>query len=752
MIKRSYYLLLVLLVLLSHNIYAQKDLAQYVDPFIGSEGAGHVFPGASLPYGMVKLGPDCGNKTSNTGYAKNEEVHGFSHTHVSGTGGGAKYGNVLVMPVVGDVKSIQPVSLYRDAIATPGFFSMQLTDYNIQADLTVSHKVGFHKYTFPKSNQSHIIIDAGSFLGDSIKHAYESQEFIGSEIEILSNTRVEGYTRVRNGWGLGGEYTVFFSAEVDTPAESFFLSLDNRIDQNGTVAVDNGTKAKAILQYSTSKNQQIQVKVGISFISAKKARQNLENEVSHWDFNKVHDAARQQWNDVLATINIEGATDIDQTIFYSSLYRTMLMPVDRTGENPKWHSDEPYYDDYYAIWDTYRATHPLMTLIQSERERDMVRSLVDIYRYDGYMPDARSGNHNGRTQGGSNCDMLIADAYLKGLKGIDYEAAFDAMVKNAEIPPGGTEMQEGRGGINEYIELGYVPAEFEPLQSTNPGNTPKLYERAGTRTVEYAANDWAIAQVAKELGRESEYIKFKRRAGNWANLWRDIKCDGFRGFIWPRREDGTWVNKFSAFKAGSWGNFFYESNSWEYSFYVPHDVASLIDSCGGQKLFIQRLDHFFNNNYFNVTNEPGFLSPYLYNYAGQPYKTNALIRSIIRENYNTNEDGVPGNDDAGSMAAWYVFSSMGFFPNAGQDVYLIGAPHFKEVTLNLGNNKQLIIKAKNLSEENSIIKTAKLNGKSMNRAWFRHFEIANGGLLEFEMTNTPTDWGQEMLPPSMSEF
>jgi predicted alpha-1,2-mannosidase len=749
--QRSYYLFFIVLMVLSLTIHAQQDLTQYVDPFIGSEGAGHVFPGASLPFGMVKLGPDCGDKTSNTGYAKNEEVHGFSHTHVSGTGGGAKYGNVLVMPVVGDLKTIKPVSSYHDAIATPGFFSMALTDYNIQVDLTVSHKVGFHRYTFPKSNQSHIIIDAGSFLGDSIKHAYESQEFIGSEIEILSNTRVEGYTRLRNGWGLGEEYTVYFSAEVDTPAESFFLSVNDRIDQNSLCAVDNGTKAKAIFQFSTAKNQQIQVKVGISFVSAKKARQNLVKEVSHWDFKQVQTAARQQWNTVLNTINIEGASDTDKTIFYSSLYRTMLMPVDRTGENPKWKSEEPYYDDYYAIWDTYRATHPLMTLIQPDRERDMVRSLVDIYRYDGYMPDARSGNHNGRTQGGSNCDMLVADAYLKGLKGIDYEAAFNAMVKNAEIPPGGTEMLEGRGGANEYIKLGYVPAEWEPLQAVNPGNTPKLYERAGTRTVEYAANDWAIAQLAKELGRESEYIKFKRRAGNWANLWRDIECDGFKGFIWPRRDDGSWVNKFSAFKAGSWGNFFYESNSWEYSFYVPHDVASLMDSCGGQKRFIERLDHFFDNNYFNVTNEPGFLAPYLYNYAGQPSKTNALIRRIIKANYTTSADGVPGNDDAGSMAAWYVFSSMGFFPNAGQDVYLIGAPHFDKVAITVKDDRKFEVLATNLSEENRYIQHAILNGKPLNRSWFCHDEIMNGARLELIMGKEPANWKTTKNPPSMSD-
>ncbi|MBI9064277.1 MAG: GH92 family glycosyl hydrolase, partial [Marinilabiliaceae bacterium] len=728
----------------------QNDLVQFVNPFIGSEGAGHVFAGASLPYGMVKLGPDCGDKTYNTGYAKKEPVHGFSHTHVSGTGGGAKYGNILIMPGIGTENIWHCNSVATKEQAVPGYFKMELSDFNIKAELTVSHSTGFHRYVFPESDESFIIIDAGSFLGDSIKHAYESQMLIGSEIEILSNHRVEGYSRVRNGWGLGGDYTVYFSAEFDTPCTSFVVCQDNKIEPGASVVVDNGEKAKAIFKYRTTKKQAIQVKVGISFISSKKARQNLEREIKDWNFRHVKSLARNKWNDVLNTIVIDEPSDDFKTIFYSSLYRTMLMPTDRTGENPKWKSDEPYYDDYYAIWDTYRATHPLLTLIQPERERDMVRSLVDIYRYDGYMPDARSGNHNGRTQGGSNCDMVVADAFLKGLKGVDYEAAFNAMVKNAEIAPGGTEMQEGRGGVDDYNRLGYVPAEFEPLQSTNPGNTPKLYERAGTRTVEYAANDWAIAQMAKELGRESEYIKFKRRAGNWANLWRGVKSDGYKGFIWPRRDDGTWVNKFSPFKSGSWGNFFYESNSWEYSFYVPHDVKALIDSCGGRELFIDRLDHFFTKNYYNVTNEPGFLTPCLYVYAGQPYKTNQLVRDIISENYSSLPDGVPGNDDAGAMAAWLVFHAMGFFPNAGQDVYIISAPHFKKVVVKLDDGKELIIRAKDLSEKNSFIQSATLNGQNLDRAWFRHFEIADGGVLEFEMGEKPSLWGTQEYPPSMS--
>jgi predicted alpha-1,2-mannosidase len=420
------------------------------------------------------------------------------------------------------------------------------------------------------------------------------------------------------------------------------------------------------------------------------------------------------------------------------------MPTNKTGENPLWKSDEPYYDDLYAIWDTYRTTHPLLTLISSDIQRDMVRSMIDIYRYEGYMPDARSGNVTGRTQGGSNNDIIIADAFVKGLKGIDYETAFQAMIKNAEVPPGGNEQKEGRGGIPDYNSLGYV--------STS-------YERAGTRTVEYSACDFAIATVAKGFGKNDLYEKYLKRASNWKNLWRPVESYGAKGFIWPRKKDGTWEEKFSTLQPGSWSDFFYESQSWELSFYVPHDVAELVKMCGGPKAFESRLDTFFVKSkpnergwmdFYNVNNEPGFMTPMLYNYIGKPAKSNAQVRQIIGKYFSSGRDGLPGNDDSGAMSSWLAFHLMGFYPAAGQDLYMIAAPYFEQTTVSLGDGKQLTVIARNLNTKNKFIQSAKLNGQKIDRCWFRHSEIINGATLELIMGETPSDWGTSNMAGSFN--
>ena len=747
-------ILVLIFLLFVHMVHAQADtdLIQFVDPFIGTKGDGNTFPGASLPYGMVKLGPDCGNKRSNSGYIPDEIIHGFSHTHVSGTGGGAKYGNILVMPFTGPFDLSNITSESDSVTASPGYFSAELKTSNIKAEMTVSHSVGFHKYSFNENIENGILIDAGSFLGEN--HCCgEAQYLIGSEIRIISDTQIEGYSKVRGGWNKGAEYTVFFTALFDTPADNFGVWKNGKVKMGEKTMHDSGEKTGAYFTYKNTESKTVKVKVGISYISTGKSLENIKKEIPHWNFDKTHKKAVEKWNDVLNNIKIDGASKEQQTIFYTALYHTMLMPTDRTDENPKWTSDEPYYDDYYAIWDTFRATNPLLTLIQPEREADIVRSLIDIYKYEGYMPDSRSGNSSGRTQGGSNCDMVVVEAYLKGLKGIDFEKAYEAMVKNAEIPPGGNQQKVGRGGINQYIELGYVPAEYEPQQDSPTLHTPKLYDRAGTRTLEYSANDWAIALMARGMGKTDDYLKYKKRASNWANLWNgQINSQGVSGFIWPKTKMGKWVKDYSVTKGGSWGNFFYEANAWEYSLYVPHDVKSLIDFCGGRDSFISRLDVFFTNGHFQVSNEPSFFTPCLYAYAGRQDKTNSTIRSIIKKNYTAAQDGIPGNDDAGSMSAWVIFNLIGFFPNAGQDVYILTSPHFERVSINMGENKVLKIITHNYSNKNIYIEKATINGNALDQSWFKHDDIKDGATIEFFMADIPSDFGKENLPPSLNDY
>ncbi|MDB5190996.1 MAG: hypothetical protein JWQ96_559 [Segetibacter sp.] len=720
------------------------DLVKYVDPFIGAVGEGHTFPGATLPYGMVKLGPDVAPLNSNSGYLPQGNIRGFSHVHVSGTGGPPKYGNVLVAATSGDV-NIKDFSTDRaNEKSSPGYYTVQSTKYKLKSEFTVTHSVGFHRYTNTNKGNLNLFFDLGSFLSwGGYKEVGElDQELVGSEIKIVSATEIEGYTRVRGGWNVGEAYTVFFYAVLDKPANAYGTWKSGQIHEGSKEEFDSHEATGAYLTFDTAAAT-IQMKVGISYISAGKARQNVHIELAHWDFNRVKKAASDTWNKKLNSVIANTKNEDQKKIFYSALYRTMLMPVNRTNENPKWISKTPYYDDYYCIWDTYRATHPLLTLIQKKEQVAMINSLLDIYKNEGYMPDARSGNYTGRTQGGSNTDVLIADAYAKGLEGIDYHEGLNAMLKNAEVPPGGNERQYGRGGLSDYNTIGYVSTDFE---------------RAGSRTMEYAYNDFCIAMVAKGIGKDSLYKKYIKRSGNWENLWNaGIKSNGVSGFIWPRTRNGSWQGAWNVHKSEGWNGWLYEGNSWEYSLYVPHNVNGLIKKAGGNSAFIKRLDTFFTknsqsfhawlNDYYNVNNEPGFLTPTLYSYVGKPAKTNETVRKIIANNYNSNPDGLPGNDDAGSMSAWYVFNSIGFFPVAGQDLYLITSPMFDEIKLDLGEGKQLSIISKGLSQNNKYITSASLNGRPLNRSWFTHTEIKNGGTIIFQMAPVPSNWGTAILPP-----
>ena len=583
---------------LSSGIFAQS-LHSYIDPFIGSQGAGHIFVGPSCPYGMVKPGPDC-NLGSNSGYEPDtlRTVFGFSQTHVSGTGGGPKYGNISLMPFAGEFNSIYQESLREDEETKCGYYGVTLKKWNIKVELTTSDKVAFHRYTFTGNDKKGIKIDAGSFLGEQpIPDSREAQQFVGSEIQILSDTEVQGYSRIRGGWNNGKAYTVYFYAVFDQPFNNSGTWKGGSIVPGENVQFDSGEKTGAFLYFDNNQSKTIQVKIGISFVSSLKAKSNIENEIPHWSFEKELQETCDKWEELLKKIEIDSTPD-QKIMFYTALYHTMLMPVDRTGENPLWISSQPYYDDFYAIWDTFRSSHPLITIIDPARQADIVNAMLDIYKYDGYLPDARSGNCNGRTQGGSNGEVIIADAYVKGLKGINYGLALKAMLKDAMISPGDNEEKEGRGGLTDYNTLGYVSTTFV---------------RAGNRTVEYAYNDYCLAQVAKGLGRMGEYQRFIKQADNWQNLWRDIENYGSRGFIMPKDASGNWVECIECDVENGrrdyvsytpttlewpicvcwWCGFFYEGISWQYSFYVPHDVPKLIEKCGGKEAFEKRLNAFF---------------------------------------------------------------------------------------------------------------------------------------------------------------
>lgn len=758
--KRLIYTILTLLII-TFSVISQNH--KFVDPLIGSEGLGNVFIGPSAPFGMIKPGPD-NDVHSNSGYssATIKEIYGFSQVHVSGTGGGPKYGNISVMPFSSEetTVAINQTSLRSDEQVKLGYYSVMLDKWNIQTQITTSDRAAFYHFSYPADTKRFIKIDLGKFLGEpsiSDPEAREAQQFVSSEIEIISATEVRGYSRIRGGWNNGAAYTVYFSAVFDQPFTQYSTWKGEKIYPGQKIQIDTGEKTGAILQFEGSKDD-IQMKIGISFLSSLKARSNIDTEIPHWNFDTTLKYVQDKWEDIFrrVEVNADAAGDL-KTMLYTGLYHTMLMPVNRTGENPLWENNAPYYDDFYAVWDTYRSSSPLITLLTPSRQVDIVNSMLEIFKRDGYMPDARSGNSNGRTQGGSNGEVVIADAFVKGLTGIDYKVALEAMLKDATVPPGDNEEHAGRGGLTDYNRLGYVSID---------------YVRAGNRTLEYSYNDYCLAVVAKAIKRRGEYWRFIRQADNWQNLWRDIEDRGTRGFIMPKDAHGNWVDSIQCnAKWGRvtyvpftpemqdwpicvcwWCGFFYEANSWEYSLSVPHDIAKLISLTGGKEAFEKRLNTLFDRGLYNVANEPSFLSPNLYHWLGKPHLSNERIHSIIDNNYNTSRSGIPGNDDSGAMSSWLAFHMIGLYPNAGQSYYLINAPYFEKTTIHQDNGKPFTIQAINLSKQNRYIESATLNGVEYTKSWIEHSDITNGGTLILKMGSKPSQkWGHDILPPSLSD-
>ena len=567
----------------------------------------------------------------------------------------------------------------------------------------------------------------------------EGQLIKSSSVDVLSSTEVVGWASFTGGWNKQPDpYTVYFYVVTETPTKVAGAWRDGVLDPISVAEMPiKGSKTGVWLTFPTH-TQKVRVKVGISFVSVEQARTNAVTEIPGFDFDRARQNAQKIWDQALEPVSIDGASADERQQFYTALYHTMLMPTDRTGENPRFESQEPSYDDFYAIWDTFRSSTPLLTLIAQTRESQIVRSLVDLYRHEGWLPDARSGNYNGRVQGGSDADMTITDGYLKHLPGVDWETAYKAVVNDAEQSPKDP-LKEGRGDLDDWRDRGYLTWEGT--------------DRPASKHMEYAANDYAVALLAKGLGKDDDYRKYSQRAANWKNLWDTEATDhGFRGFIWPRHRDGTWKINFDPLLSGTWGgDNFYEGNSWTYSTFVPQDVAGLIDASGGNRRFVERMDAFFSlPGRYDVSNEPGFLAPYLYLWAGRPDRTQKQIRAILARSFHSGEKGLPGNDDSGAMSSWYAFGKMGFYPNAAQDLYLIGSPAFRRVTMQLPNGRVFIIETDDNQPDKPYIASATWNAQPYAKAWFTHEQLMEGGILRFTMSATPTRWGATDPPPSMS--
>ena len=707
-----------------------------VDPFIGVDGDGNTVPGAKVPFGFANPSPDTVPETEfrfdTSGYRSGRPVIGFSQTHVSGTGGESKYGNFRVTPTVGPIDFSAMASPIADEAASPGYYKGTLTRSSVTAELTATRLVAIHRYTFPATARANLILDAGAVIftggGDGRR-----QRPIHTRTRIVSPTRIEGTGHFIGGWN-PSPYTLHFAAEFSRPFRASGVWRDGALLSADHVTGEQ-KPAGAHVSFDTRRDRAVEVKIGLSFVSPARAAETIRAETGDANFETVRRSAAAAWNDVLGRIAIEGGTPDQRRIFRTALYRAHYMPHDLTGEALWRPAGAAHYEDFYAIWDTFRTVHPLLTLIQPERQRDMLNTLVAIYRQTGWLPDARVAGANGMVQGGTNADVLFADAWVKGLTGVDYATAYEAMVKNADVDSPRA-AYEGRE-LGDYAERGYLSTD---------------YERSASRTLEYAHNDFSIAQLAQGLCRPDDVRRFVHRSRRWAKLW-----DRSTRSIRPRGPDGKWMTPFDRAKLYmldsprfTWMSApYYEGSAWQYSTYVPHDAAGLIGKLGGDARFVRWLDDFFRpgEGRYAHNNEPDLLASFLYIHAGRPDLTQARVRAIMAKDYRTGRAGLPGNDDAGTISAWYVWNAIGLYPNAGQDFYYIGSPIFRRATIDLGGGRRFVIRAEG---SGIYVAAATLNGKPLDRAWLKHAEIAPGGELALTMSPTPARWGASARPPSMT--
>lgn len=734
--------------LLVQSASALPDPTQMPLPLVGTAEHGHAYPGAIVPFGMVQVSPDTPLRgwDGSSGYHYSDSaILGFSHTHLAGTGVGC-LGDVLVMPTVGDLyldagspgHGYSSRFSHAEEVATPGYYRVFLQDPKVTVELTATARCGFHRYTFPASEQAHIILD--------LVHGVDSRA-IEATLNVEGENTITG-SRISEGWG--GRRAVYFVMQFSKPFASFGIEQDGQRLPSGQRDAQ-GRNLKAFFNYTTAANEVVLVKVGISGTGIEGARKNLAAEISGWDFNKVRAAAVRQWRDVFKTVKVDTFDPHIRATFYANLYLACQAPVrfndvDGTyrGMDHKNHSS-PGFQNYttFSLWDTYRAEHPFLTLLQPQRVSDLIQTLLAEYRESGLhtTPIWPLWANETWCMIGYHSVPVIVDAYFKGFRGFDPEEAYQAMRDTA--------MQD-RNGLKSYKELGYVAS--------------KSGEQATSRTLEYAFDDWCLARMAEALGHREDARMFYSRAANYRNLF-DRTVQFFRG----RKANGEWRSPFIV--NALVGDEYTEADAWQYAFCVQQDLPGLISLYGGDDGFIRKLDGLFTADSTIQTTIPdisGLIGQYsqgdeqchhvayLYDYAGAPYKTQQRARQVMAMMYNDTPAGQCGNVDCGQMAAWYVLSALGFYPaNPDSGVYAIGSPVVTKAVLHLDrqkyHGKTFTVVAENNSADNIYIQSATLNGKPFNRPWITHQEITSGGTLRFVMGPQPnTSWGSapEDRPPA----
>ncbi|MCH4553857.1 GH92 family glycosyl hydrolase [Aestuariibaculum sp. L182] len=704
-----------------------KKLTQYVNPFIGTDGPGNTYPGATVPFGMVQLSPDIGIPGWDriAGYFYQDSIiSGFSHTHLSGTGAGDLY-DILVMPTNSrfnkrmEANNYKPFSKYdhKQESAEPGYYQVDLLDYGIKAELTATQRTGIHKYTFPKDSLSQIHIDLG--------YALNWDAPTDTHIKVLNDSTLHGY-RKSTGWAK--HQRVYFEIQVSKPFQSYHLFSNDSLVESEAV----GKNTKIILNYNTEENDVIILKTGLSTASLDGAHKSLENEAPHFNFEDYKEQANQVWEQQLEKIEVFTTDETKKHIFYTMLYQSMLAPTLLSDYNNEYKgandsvmttSGFKRYDTF-SLWDTYRAAHPLYTIIHPNRVSDMINSLLAHYKETGLLPVWSMQGNETNMMIGNHAIPVIVDAYFKGVNGFNENLAYEACKLSS--------MVDARQ-LDEYKTLGFIPVD-------------EHHENwSVSKTLEYAYNDWCVAQFAKALNKTEDYEYFLNRSENWRNLY-----DSKSTFLRPKSEDGTFIENFIP---KEYTPYYCESNAWQYMWSVPQNIEGLIKEVGTEQ-FEKKLDSMFSFyplatdklpifstgmiGQYAHGNEPSHHVGYLYNYIRKPEKTQEIIRTILETQYNNTPDGHCGNEDCGQMSSWYVFSALGFYPvNPAQGVYTFGSPIFDKAIIHLESGKDFTIEAENNSSENKYIQSITLNGKEISKSYIEHKDIIQGGTLQFVMGPQP---------------
>lgn len=741
-----------------HFAFSQQNLVQYVKPIIGTEKMGHTYPGATVPFGAVQLSPE----TDTIPYEKNgkyngevykycagyryedKTIVGFSHTHLSGTGH-SDLGDFLIMPTQGKLQinpgtADNPTNGFRSAFshanetAEAGYYKVKLDDHNILAEMTATTRVGMHQYTFPKSDESHIILDLMAGI-----YNYDEKD-VYTYVRVINDTLITGY-RQTNGWAR--TRTVYFAmsfskafvkyGQKNYDSKQAYRGFWGKFDQSTNFPEIAGKKIRMYFDFKTKEGEKIKIKFALSPVSQENALENMQAEISHWDFDKVKNQAQESWNKELNKIIINAPEDV-KINFYTSMYHTFINPTVYMDVNGTYkgldqgvHQAKGFTNySTFSLWDTYRALHPFFNIVQPSRNSDMLQSMLEHYKQSPLhmLPIWSHYANDNWCMSGYHSVSVISDAIIKGIYKGDTNLALEACVTTAR--------KRNYEGLGSYMDLGFIPADKSGISVSN--------------TLEYAYDDWCIAQLAKKLNNTAVYEEFSKRAVNWKNNYNPAN-----GFMQAKLADGSFKTDFDP--KSTHGQGFIEGNSWNYSFFVPHNPSELIQKMGGEKKFVSRLDSLFSmhlpDSFFAETeditregiiggyvhgNEPAHHVVYLYNWTTQAWKTQAQVRKILKMQYKPTPDGLGGNDDCGQMSAWYIFSSLGFYPvSPGSEEYALGSPLVNGAEIHLENGKNFTVEVINQSDENVYVQKVLLNGKILDKPFISHTDITNGSKLTFYM-------------------